>query len=110
MPAIHNPAATWLVLVLVVTLEFAAGLLALKGAWDLWRVRKASAEDFNGAKTYALIGCGVGIVVWLGLFAVFGGALLQMWQTDIGAGSMDGAFQFFVACALIFLIVTGRDD
>lgn len=110
LPAIHNPAATWLVLVLVVTLEFAAGLLALKGAWDLWRVRKASAEDFNGAKTYALIGCGVGIVVWLGFFAAFGGALLQMWQTDIGAGSMDDAFQFFVACALIFIIVNGVDD
>jgi predicted small integral membrane protein len=110
LPAIHNPVATWLMLVLVVALEFAAGLLAAKGAWDLWSVRKASAADFNGAKTYALIGCGVGIVVWLGLFAAFGGALLQMWQTEIGAGSMDDAFQFFVACALIFIIVNGADE
>lgn len=109
-PAIHSPAATWLVLVLVVSLEFAAGLLAAKGAWDLWRARKAPAADFNGAKTYAIVGCGIGIVVWLGFFAVFGGALFQMWQTEIGGASMDDAFQFFVACALIFLIVNSADN
>lgn len=109
-PAVQNPALIWLVLVLVITLEFAAGLLTAKGTWDLWCARKAPASDFNAAKTYALIGCGMGIVVWLGLFAVFGGALFQMWQTDIGKSSLQDAFQFFAACALIFLIVNGADD
>ena len=108
-PAVQNPALIWLVLVLVVTLEFVAGLLAAKGAWDLWGARKAPAADFNDAKTYALLGCGAGIVVWLGLFAVFGSALFQMWQTEVGGGSMDDAFQFFTACALIFVIVNGAD-
>lgn len=110
MPAIESPAVIWLVLVLVIALEFAAGLLAAKGAWDLWGARKSPAADFNNAKTYALVGCGTGIVVWLGLFAVFGGALFQMWQTEAGGASMDDAFQFFVACALIFVIVNGADD
>jgi len=109
-PAIQSPVVIWLVLALVVTLEFAAGLLTAKGAWDLWGVRKSPAEDFNDAKTYALVGCGMGIVIWLGFFAVFGGALFQMWQTEIGAGSMDDAFQFFVACALIFLIISRADN
>ncbi len=109
-PAIQSPVVIWLVLVLVVTFEFAAGLFTAKGAWDLWGARKARAEDFNDAKTYALVGCGMGIVIWLGFFAVFGGALFQMWQTEIGAGSMDDAFQFFVACALIFLIVSRADN
>jgi predicted small integral membrane protein len=109
-PAVQNPAVIWLVLVIVVSLEFAAGLLAAKGTWDLLAARNASAADFNGAKTYALLGCGLGIVVWLGLFGVFGGALFQMWQTQIGGGSLDDAFQFFVACALIFMIVKGVDD
>ncbi|TDJ30521.1 MAG: DUF2165 family protein [Gammaproteobacteria bacterium] len=109
-PAIQNPALIWLMLAVVVTLEFAAGLLAAKGAWDLWGVRKAPATDFNGAKTFALVGCGMGIVVWFGLFSVFGGALFQMWQTEIGGGSMEDSFQFFGACALIFLIVKGDDD
>ncbi len=68
------------------------------------------ASDFNRAKTYALVGCGMGIVVWLGFFAVLGGALSQMWQTEIGGASMEDAFQFFAACALIFLIVNSTDD
>jgi predicted small integral membrane protein len=110
IPAVQNSAAIWLMLVFVVALEFAAGLLAAKGVWDLWGTRKAPSASFNGAKTYALAGCGVGIGVWLGLFGAFGGALFQMWQTDIGGGSMDDAFQFFVACAFIFLIVNSPDE
>ena len=110
IPAIENPALIWALLVVVVALEFAAGLLAARGVWDLWGARKAPAATFNGAKTFALVGCSVGMVVWLGLFAVFGGALFQMWQTDIGGGSMDDAFQFFVVCAVIFLIVNSPDD
>jgi len=108
-PVIQSPVFTWLVLVLVVSFEFAAGLLAAKGAWDMWGARNALAADFNGAKTYALIGCGMGIVIWLGFFGVIGGALFQMWQTELGGESMDDAFQFFVACSLIFMIVNSDD-
>ena len=109
-PAIQSPVVIWLALFLVVALEFIAGILAAKGAWDLWGARKLPASDFNRAKTYALAGCGMGIVVWLGFFAVLGGALSQMWQTEIGGASMEDAFQFFAACALIFLIVNSTDD
>jgi len=110
IPAIQGPAIIWLTLVVVVGLEFTAGVCAAKGTWDLWSARKATAEVFNGAKTYALIGCGLGIVIWLGLFAVFGGALFIMWQTDVGRGSLESAFQFFGACAFIFMIVNAADD
>jgi len=109
-PVVQSPVVIWLVLVLVVTLEFAAGLLAAKGAWDLWRTRRAPAADFNRAKTLALVGCGTGIVVWFGLFAVFGGALFQMWQTEIGKGSLGDAFQYFAACAFVFIIVNSVDE
>jgi len=109
-PAVQSPAVIWLVLVLVVALEFSAGLIAAKGVRDLWVARNAPASEFNDAKTYALLGCGLGMVVWFGLFAVFGGALFQMWQTEIGEASLDGAFQFFVACALIFIIVNSPDS
>lgn len=109
-PAIQSPALLWLTLILVVGLEFIAGLLAAKGAWDLWGARKASAASFNAAKKYALLGCSAGILVWLGLFTVFGGALFQMWQTEVGAGSLANAFQFFMACGLVFIIVNLDDD
>ncbi len=109
-PAIQSPALLWLTLILVVGLEFIAGLLAAKGAWDLWGARKAPAASFNAAKKYALLGCSAGILVWLGLFTVFGGALFQMWQTEVGAGSLANAFQFFMACGLVFIIVNLNDD
>ena len=109
-PAIQSPALIWLALIIVVGLEFTAGFLSAKGAWDLWGARSASASEFNAAKTYALVGCGLGIVIWLGLFAVFGGALFIMWQTDLGRGSLQNANQFFAACAFIFIIVSMSDD
>jgi predicted small integral membrane protein len=110
IPAIQSPVLIWLALVIVVGLEFTAGLFSAKGAWDLWNARLSPAGAFNNAKTYALIGCGLGIVIWLGLFAVLGGALFIMWQTDAGRGSLENSFQFFGACALIFMIVNAPDD
>jgi len=108
-PAIKSPAIIWTVLVVVVAFEFVAGLFAAKGAWDMWGARKGSAIEFDAAKKNALIGCSLGIIVWLGFFGVFGGALFQMWQTEVGSASMDGAFQFFVSCAVIFLITSLED-
>lgn len=42
--------------------------------------------------------------------ATFGGALLQMWQTDIGEDSLGGAFQYFAACALVFRVINSADS
>ena len=108
--AIQTPALVWAALAIVVFCEYAAGLLAAKGAWDLWAARKAPATQFNSAKTFALLGCGMGIVVWLGFFGVVAGAYFQMWQTEIGRGSLESAFQFFGSCAIVFLIVNTVDD
>ena len=110
IPAIESPAIIWLALIIVVGLEFLAGIFAAKGAWDLWSARKAPAAEFNGAKTNALIGCGIGIIVWMGFFTVFGGALFQMWQTQVGTGSLGDAFSFFAACGLVWLIVNSADE
>lgn len=110
LPSIESPILIWLALITVVGLEFVAGLLAAKGAWDLWAARKATADTFNDSKTFALLGAGIGIVVWLGLFGVAGGAVFQMWQTSAGTNSLNGAFQFFSSCAFVFLIVSLEDN
>jgi len=105
-PSITSPLLIWGALTLVVAAEFLAGLLAAKGALDMWSARQAPAESFNAAKKFALLGCGLGIVVWLGFFGVVGGAFFQMWQTSAGDASMDGAFQFFMSCAIVFIITS----
>ena len=50
IPAIQSSTVIWLALITVVGLEFAAGLCAAKGAWDLWAARKASTQEFNNSK------------------------------------------------------------
>lgn len=110
MPAVTSPVLLWAALIIVVGFEFLAGLLAARGALSMWSARSASADEFNRAKQYALIGCGLGIVVWLGFFGTFAGAFFQMWQTPAGATSLAGAFQYFVACAIVFIIVNLADE
>lgn len=109
-PPMTHPVAIWAALVIVVVTEYAAGILATRGAWDLWRARILPADDFEKAKRYALLGCGLGVVVWLGYFGVFGAAMFQMWQTEVGTGSMNGAFQYFMSCAIVWLLIAGRND
>jgi predicted small integral membrane protein len=110
-PAVTHPTLVGAALTMIVALEFGAGLLAAWGGIDLWRARRAKATVFDAAKTRALLGCGVGLFVWLGLFSVVGGAYFQMWQTQIGAGSLNNAFQYIGMCglALIFINMPERE-
>jgi predicted small integral membrane protein len=110
MPALSQPVLVWSALAVIVLGEYAAGLVAAKGAADLWRQRRADADAFNGAKTWAVLGAGLGVVVWFGLFAVIGGAFFQQWQTQAGALSLEGAFQYAAQCALVMIFVSLDDD
>ena len=110
LPSITNPLLIWGALVLVVGFEFLAGLLAAKGALDMWSARNAAGGAFNTAKKFALLGSGLGIVVWLGFFGVIGGAVFQMWQTAAGSASLAGAFQFSTSCAMVFIIINMSDE
>ena len=108
-PKFSAPLLGWMVVVFIFSLEYATGLLIAKGAWDMWRARNADVITFSASKKWAQIGAGVGIFVWFGLFGVIGAAFFQMWQTSIGAGSMDDAFQLFVSCALILIFLNQPD-
>lgn len=109
-PAITNPVAIWTIVTVIIAAEFAAGLLALKGTYDLWRARKAPAKDFNAAKTYGILGCGMALVVWFGIFAVIGGAWFQMWQTELGQASLEGAFQYVGNVGLVLIFLAMKDE
>ena len=93
-PAVSNPLLVTAVTLVICAGEAMAAALALLGAVRLWSARKADAARFNAAKRFAVLGSGVAVLVWFLLFAVFGGALYQMWQTEAGALSLDGAWQF----------------
>lgn len=110
MPSIENPALIWIPLVLVLALEFLSGTLMLLGAHKMWRAKSGSAADFNQSKGLAVNGIGLAVICWFLLFGVFGGAAYQMWQTQIGLGSFNGAFQFTMYGLVLFVALTLDDS
>jgi predicted small integral membrane protein len=109
-PPITNQVLVTITFLMILMGELLVGVLSLKGAWDLWEMRKENAHDFNASKTYALLGAGMAMIVWFGGFIVIGGALFQMWQTQIGASSFRDAFVFAATGGFVFLIVSRPDD
>ena len=109
-PSFENPVFVWIFLAVIVSGEILVGLIASKGAWNLWTARNATAVEFNTMKTYAILGCGLAMVVWFGLFNVVAGAYFQMWQTAAGALSLEGAFQYGGLSAMIMLFVNMADS
>lgn len=109
-PAITSPVLTWIMLWIIIALEMGAGLLAAKGAYDLFMARSATADDFNAAKVYALAGCGVAIIVWFGLFSAIAGTYFQMWQTEAGLNALRDASMFSVQMAVVLLVLALKDD
>ena len=108
LPAISGsavPLFAWLIF----SFEIATGLICLWGAWKLWSARGADAAGFEAAKPIAKLGAGLAVITWFGLFGTFGGAGYQMWQTEIGAGSLGDAFKFSV-WALLVLIYLGQRE
>lgn len=106
---ITNPVLVTTAYVVIIAGELLVGVLSLKGAWDLWCKRKGRADEFNSAKTFAILGCGMAVVVWFGGFMVFGGGLFQMWQSDVGAGSFRDAFTVAVTSGIIMLFLNNPD-
>ncbi len=109
-PPITSPALVTTVFLAIIFGEFLVGALSLKGAWDLWRVRNGNADAFNSAKTFAVLGAGMALVVWFGGFVVIGGALFQMWQTQLGTGSFNSAFIYGATSGIVQLFVNNPDS
>lgn len=104
-PRINHPVLIWAAMATVIGLEFLAGLLALKGSWDMWVARGAGAAAFQAAKRMTNLGAGVGLLAWFGLFQAFGGAYFQQWQTAVGEQSLRHAGMFVAAIGVLILFI-----
>ena len=86
------------------------GFFGVKGGWDLFAARTAPADEFHSAKRSGIVAAGIALLVWFGLFMTFGGAFFQMFQTQPGNGSLQGAFIYAAASAITMLFVCLTDD
>lgn len=100
----------WIALIAILAGEFAVAFFGIKGGWDLFSARNHSAEEFHAAKRAGGWAAGLAILTWFGLFMTFGSAFFQMWQNEVGDGSLRGAFYFATASVLTMLFVYSTDD
>jgi predicted small integral membrane protein len=109
-PSIDSPVLIWSALMIILIGEIATGLLAAKGAYDMYSSRRKTAAEFNASKRFAVLGCGAAVIVWFGIFTVIGGAYFQMWQTEIGDASFTGALHYAIVNAAILIFVEMQDQ
>ena len=107
---LNDPVLAWAALGLVLVGEVGVAFFGIKGGLDLFRARKGTNEEFHSAKRAGVIAAGLALLVWFGLFMTFGAALFQMWQTQVGTGSMEGAFMYAMASVITMLFVCLTDD
>lgn len=108
--SVTNPTLHWGALWLVILGEFAIGYFGIKGAWDMFVARANSAEQFHAAKANGVIAAALALLVWFGFFMTFGAAFFQMWQTQLGGGSMEGSFMYSMASAITMMFVYVTQD
>ena len=102
----------WLIIigmVLVFTLEAAAGIFGLIGGWKLWQLRRADTASFEAGKSWAKIGMGCAVVNWWGLFQAVAIAGYQLWQMPLGEGPFYGSF-FYGAMGMMALIYISQSN
>jgi len=106
--AITSPAVLSIVYGLIIASEFLTGLLLALGALRLTLALRAPAVDFNAAKKLAVLGFGLGFLLWFTGFMVIGGEWFAMWQSKDWNG-VPSAFRFDVVLLLVLIFVMQKD-
>ena len=109
-PPVTSAILVWLAIGIIILGELVAGVLCLKGSFDMFVHRRADPGRFGTSKKLAILGCGTAVFVWLGLFMAVGGAYFQMWQTELGISSLEGAFMYAMSSGIVLLFVNMSDD
>lgn len=109
-PALSSPALAMMTAVIIVAGELLVGVLSLYGAFKMFGAAGKPADRFNASKTFALLGCGMALIQWFGLFTVIGGAAFQMWQHDLGRNSLTDAHFYLVPSGIVMLFVALKDE
>jgi predicted small integral membrane protein len=109
-PVITAGWLTWIALFVIMALELAIGILGLSGAFQMIQKRGGTSDEFNDSKAHAVLAGIAGMLLWYGFFIVIGEGYFQMWQTDLGLGSVAGAFRYGTVCAVLMFFISSRND
>lgn len=109
--ATSSPVIIWAGALFIMVSKLVAGSLCVIGALRMWGARKGDAVIFQQAKTIALSGCGIAVLMLFGGFIVIAESWFELWRSDVMRGPvLDSAFRYGGMIALIALFVATRDD
>jgi predicted small integral membrane protein len=106
--AITSPAIWSIGYWLIILAEAATGLALGMGTLRLLTTLRGSAAEFNAAKRYAVVGAGLGFLLWFTGFTVVGGEWFAMWQSKTWNG-LGSAFRFYITLLVMIIFVNQPD-
>ena len=93
----------------IILWELISGVLLAAGAWKLWQARSAPAAVWQHAKSLAIAGLVLNMLLWFLAFITVGGEWFLMWQSSTWNGQ-NAAFRMFAVLGLILVFLNQRDD
>ncbi len=109
--ATSNPVIVWSGAIFIAGSKLLMGLMCALGAARMLAALRAEPASFNAAKTIALAGAGIAVIMLFGGFIVIAESWYELWrsQSELG-GALDAAFRYAGMIALIAIFVGMRDD
>ncbi len=107
--AIDSPFLNHAIYWFIILAETVVAILCWLGGFQLFRCIGDSAR-FNGAKSVAIMGLTLGIILWFTCFITVGGEWFLMWQSEKWNGQ-ESAFRLTVifGLVLVYLIQPDRE-
>lgn len=106
--AITSPAVWTLGYWAIILTEAAVGGLLAFSAVKLAANLRSSAARFNATKKYAIVGAGLGFLLWFTGFMIVGGEWFAMWQSKEWNGQM-AAFRFYMTLLAVVIFLNQPD-
>ncbi|MSP75258.1 MAG: DUF2165 domain-containing protein [Rhodospirillaceae bacterium] len=92
----------------IIATEAAVGLALAFATVQLAVNLRSSAAGFNATKKYAIIGAGLGFLLWFTGFMVVGGEWFAMWQAKDWDGQ-EAAFRFYMTLLAVVIFLNQPD-
>ena len=106
-----SPVLIWLGALFIMLSKVTTGVLSTVGAGRMWQARTGSAVDFAAAKSFALAGCAVAVIMLFGGFIVIAESWFELWRSESGISmALTAAFRYAGMIALIGIFVATADD
>ena len=88
----------------IIVWESAAMILCCWGGWRLAKSLKGDAKAFRAAKSVAIAGLTLSLLLWLVAFLSVGGEWFLMWQSKMWNGQ-EAAFRMFAVVGIVLVLL-----